>query len=73
VYADRFSGKKDVFSPHEWVQVWTGERWKSYDAGIGEFDATHLALSLGDGDPRGVQTGFATPADLRIEKLGRVH
>jgi hypothetical protein len=73
VYADRFSGKKDVFSPHVWVQVWTGERWKSYDAGIGEFDATHLALSLGDGDPRGVQTGFATPADLRIEKLGRVH
>jgi hypothetical protein len=73
VYADRFSGKKDVFSPHVWVQVWTGERWKSYDAGIGEFDATHLALSLGDGDPRGVQTGFARPADLRIEKLGRVH
>lgn len=73
VYADRFSGKKDVFSPHAWVQVWTGARWQSYDAGIGEFDATHLALSLGDGDPRAVQTTFTAPADLRIERLGRVH
>lgn len=73
VYADRFSGKKDVFSPHAWVQVWTGARWQSYDAGIGEFDATHLALSLGDGDPRDVQSTSAIPADLRIEKLGRVH
>ncbi|MDB6013381.1 MAG: transglutaminase protein [Gammaproteobacteria bacterium] len=73
VYADRFSGKKDVFSPHAWVQVWTGTRWQSYDAGIGEFDATHLALGLGDGDPRDVQAAFVVPADLRIEKLGRVH
>ena len=73
VYADRFSGKKDVFSPHAWVQVWTGTRWQSYDAGLGEFDATHLAVSLGDGDPRDAQTIFAAPADLRIDKLGRVH
>ena len=73
VYADRFSGKKDVFSPHAWVQVWTGSRWQSYDAGIGEFDATHLALSLGDGDPRDAQTALVGPADLRIEKLGHVN
>ena len=72
VYADRFSGKKDVFSPHAWVQVWTGTRWQSYDAGLGEFDATHLALGLGDGDPRDAQAIFAAPADLRIDKLGRV-
>ena len=72
VYSDRFSGKKDVFSPHAWVQVWTGTRWQSYDAGIGAFDATHLALSLGDGDPRDVQSAIETPADLRIEKLGHV-
>ena len=72
VYADRFSGKKDVFSPHAWVQVWTGTRWQSYDAGIGQFDATHIALSVGDGDPRDVQATFTTPADLKIDKLGRV-
>jgi Transglutaminase-like superfamily len=72
VYADRFSGKKDVFSPHAWVQAWTGRRWQSYDAGIGEFDATHLALSIGSGDPRDIQNAAGAPAELRIEKLGLV-
>lgn len=72
VYADRFSGKKDVFSPHAWVQAWTGSRWQSFDAGIGQFDATHLALRIGDGDPPQAEDGVMTPADLRIEKLGRV-
>jgi hypothetical protein len=72
VYADHFSGKKDVFSPHTWVQVWTGSRWQSFDAGLGEFDSTHLALSLGDGDPRDAQTALEAPADMRIEKLARV-
>jgi Transglutaminase-like superfamily len=72
VYADRFSGKKDVFSPHAWVQAWTGMRWQSYDAGIGEFDATHLALSIGSGDPRDVENAAGAPAELRIEKLGLV-
>jgi len=72
VYADRFSGKKDVFSPHAWVQAWTGTRWQSYDAGIGEFDATHLALSIGSGDPRDVENLAGAPAALRIEKLGLV-
>jgi len=45
---------------------------QSYDAGIGQFDATHLALSIGNGDPRDVQSSFTTPADLKIDKLGRV-
>jgi hypothetical protein len=72
VYADRFSGKKDVFSPHAWVQAWTGTRWESYDAGIGEFDATHLVLSIGSGDPRDVENPAGAPAKLRIEKLGLV-
>ena len=72
VYADRFSGKKDVFSPHAWVQAWTGTRWESYDAGIGEFDATHLALGIGRGDPRDPENDAGSPAELRIEKLGLV-
>jgi hypothetical protein len=72
VYADRFSGKKDVFSPHAWVQAWTGTHWQSFDAGIGQFDATHLALGIGDGDPNDSEAGYMKPADVRIENLGRV-
>jgi transglutaminase-like putative cysteine protease len=71
VYAGRFSGKKDVFSPHTWVQAWTGDRWTSYDAGLEKFDASHIALAIGDGDPRRTD-GNASVGQWRIEKLGLV-
>lgn len=71
VYAARFSGKKDVFSPHTWVQAWTGERWESFDAGLEAFDATHIALAIGDGDPR-TASAATSAGQWRIEKLGLV-
>ena len=71
-YSDRFSGKKDVFSPHMWVQAWTGTKWTSYDAGLGQFDATHIALAVGDGDPRGMDAVADATRAYRIDKLGLV-
>ncbi|CAA0094979.1 transglutaminase-like domain-containing protein [Zhongshania aliphaticivorans] len=47
---ERFLGRKYVFVPHAWVQAWTGERWESYDSGLGEFSAGHIALGLSNGD-----------------------
>jgi hypothetical protein len=72
VYSERFSGKKEVFSPHAWVLAWTGTRWKSYDAGIGSFDATHIALAVGDGDPHDRDAASSAAGGWRIEKLGLV-
>ena len=69
-YSDRFSGRKDVFSPHMWVQVWDGSRWTSYDAALDGFDSTHIALAIGDGDPASVSPAFAALSLLRIEKAG---
>jgi hypothetical protein len=51
VYADRFGGASRVFVPHAWVQAWVDGRWQSYDAALGRFDSTHIALDMGDGDP----------------------
>jgi hypothetical protein len=48
-YASRFTGESHVFSPHVWVQAWDGTRWTSYDAGLGQFDAGHVAVFIGDG------------------------
>lgn len=72
VYADRFSGKKDVFSPHAWVQAWDGERWTSYDAALDGFDSTHIAMAIGDGDPWRFEDTFAQLPLWRIEKAGAV-
>ena len=71
-YSDRFSGKKDVFSPHVWVQAWDGTSWRTYDAALDGFDATHIALAVGDGEPDIVHRSLAQLPVLRIEKAGVV-
>jgi hypothetical protein len=65
-YASRYLGQKRVFGPHMWVQAWNGTRWSSYDAGLGEFDSTHLALTVGDGSPEMLAAAFAMLNDVRI-------
>jgi hypothetical protein len=50
-YAPGFAGKDRVFVPHAWVQAWIDGRWQSFDAALQGFDAGHIALSVGDGDP----------------------
>ncbi|HTD28823.1 MAG TPA: transglutaminase-like domain-containing protein [Xanthomonadaceae bacterium] len=52
-YANEFLGAQHVFVPHMWVQSWNGERWVSYDAALGDFDASHIVLVVGDGSPSG--------------------
>jgi len=71
-YASHFLGERHAFSPHMWVQAWDGERWKSYDAALEGFDATHVALAVGSGDPADVQAQFAQLARIEIVKLGLV-
>lgn len=71
-YSSRFTGEAHVFSPHVWVQVWDGKRWASYDAGLGRFDAGHLALYLGDGSPDGLSALGPVIRDLRIEEAAGI-
>ena len=65
-YSSRFLGQKRMFGPHMWVQAWNGTRWTSYDAGLGEFDSTHIALAVGDGRPDEVPQVFAKLQDVKI-------
>jgi hypothetical protein len=63
-WAPGFAGKDQVFVPHAWVQAWIDGRWQSYDAALNGFDAGHIALSIGDGDPWRFYQG--------IDALGRI-
>ena len=63
-YAPGFAGKDRVFVPHAWVQAWVGGRWQSFDAALPGFDAGHIALSVGDGDPWRFYAG--------LDMLGRI-
>ena len=65
-YSGRMSGVPHVFAPHAWVQAWDGTRWTSYDAALGRFDAGHIALMVGDGDPGLAASLNGTIRDLRV-------
>lgn len=65
-YSGRLAGRTLVFSPHAWVQAWNGRRWVSYDAAFGSFDAGHIALAIGDGDPAALKGLNRTVRQLRI-------
>lgn len=71
-YSSRFAGGRDVFSPHTWVQVWDGRRWHSFDAGLGGFESTHIALAVGDGTPEDYAGVLQRLRRLRLVDAGQV-
>jgi len=66
-YTDHYAGAEHVFVPHAWAQAWIGGRWQSFDAALFGFDAGHIALSVGDGDPWRFYSGFDTLGRMRID------
>jgi len=65
-YASRFLDRPHAFVPHMWVQAWDGTHWTSYDAALGDFDAAHIAIAIGDGSPDSLRGTMETIAKLRI-------
>lgn len=49
-----YHGTSNVFLPHSWVLAYVDGRWRSYDAALGTFDSSHIALTVGDGDARSI-------------------
>ena len=68
-YTDRYAGVEHVFVPHAWVQAFIEGRWHSYDAALHGFDAGHIALSFGDGDPWRFFSGFDTLGRIRVDAI----
>ncbi|MEO5624382.1 MAG: transglutaminase-like domain-containing protein [Dokdonella sp.] len=63
-YAPGFAGRDQVFVPHAWAQAFVDGRWQSFDAALAGFDAGHIALAVGDGDPWRFYSG--------LDMLGRI-
>lgn len=70
VYADHFGGSSQVFVPHAWVQAWVDGRWQSFDAALGHFDSTHIALDSGDGNPWHFANLSGLLGQMRIAQVG---
>jgi transglutaminase-like putative cysteine protease len=40
-----------IFGPHAWVEAFIGGKWVGLDAALNGYDASHLTLTTGSGDP----------------------
>jgi hypothetical protein len=53
-YVDRLGKMQNVFGPHSWARAYVGDKWISLDAAMPHgFDAGHIELASGNGDPEG--------------------
>lgn len=73
-YVKDFAGLQDRFGGHAWVQAYVGGKWVGLDAafksaGRRGYDAGHIALAVGNGDPADFFNLAATFGRFKIDKV----
>jgi hypothetical protein len=71
VYAEDFAGRENVFGGHAWVEAYIGNKWIGLDAtrAPNGFDAGHIALAVGDGEPADFLGIVSTLGYFKIDKV----
>ena len=71
VYADGFAGRENIFGGHAWVECYIAGKWVGVDATQGEngFDATHIMLATGNGDPADFFSIVTMLGYFKIDKI----
>ena len=72
-YVSDFGGHQG-FGGHAWAQAYVGSRWIGLDAsfkggGRGGYDAGHIALAVGDGEPADFFNLAATLGQFKVERV----
>jgi hypothetical protein len=71
VYVKAFGGRENVFGGHMWVEAYVGDKWIGLDATRKPkgFDAGHIVLAIGNGDPADFLNLAATLGRFKIDKV----
>jgi len=71
VYTKTFGNKENVFGGHAWVEAYVGDKWIGLDATRAPkgFDAGHIALAIGNGEPADFLNLAATLGQFKIDKV----
>jgi hypothetical protein len=72
-YVDDFLGNRG-FGGHAWAQAYIGGKWVGLDAsfkgaGRGGYDAGHIALAAGNGEPGDLFNLAPTLGQFKIDKV----
>ncbi|MFM5931423.1 MAG: transglutaminase domain-containing protein [Novosphingobium sp.] len=69
---ERYFGTENAFQPHSWVVAYVDGKWESFDISVDGFDATHIALSLGDNDPGSILSANRKAGLLQWQAMAEV-
>lgn len=69
---ERYHGVSNVFMPHSWTLAYVDGEWRSYDSALAEFDTTHIAVTIGDGDLRSMAASGQLASLLTWEAMTEV-
>jgi hypothetical protein len=68
----RYHGVSNAFLPHSWTLAYVDGAWRSFDLALDTFDATHIALTVGDGDARSIQAAGQLASLLHWDEMSEV-
>lgn len=69
---ERYHGVSNVFMPHSWTLAYVDGAWRSFDMSLDGFDATHIALTVGDGDARSIAAAGQLASLLVWQQMNEV-
>jgi hypothetical protein len=71
VYTEDFAGRENMFGCHAWAEAYIGDKWVGLDATRAPkgFDAGHIALAIGNGEPADFFGVVSTLGYFNIEKV----
>jgi hypothetical protein len=69
---ESYHGVANAFMPHSWTLAYADGKWRSFDLALDKFDATHIALTVGDGDERSLIAAGQLGGLLRWDGMAEV-
>lgn len=69
---ERYHGVSHSFMPHSWTIAYVDGSWQSFDMALDEFDSTHIAFNISDGDPASIAAGHQLPGLLEWGAVSEV-
>jgi hypothetical protein len=69
---ESYHGVANAWMPHSWTLAFADGKWRSFDLALDNFDSTHIALTVGDGDESSVLAAAQLAGLLKWDSMAEV-